>query len=183
MSAIPPSTPESEIIQRRKQKRLSELFSPLRNTISTVSNISSTLAKTGPRSIPSNVKINTDNINKIVNYKDSCNSESKVNSATTNNEQEEENYELQFGLVDTTKIFNDHVHSNIKLDGLCLRIIDTPEFQRLHMLKQNGTTDYVFRGATHTRFEHSLGIIEMSICVYYTFICIYVHIDRSCTFS
>ena len=65
--------------------------------------------------------------------------------------------EMQFGLVHATKIFNDQVHMNIKLEGICLRIVDTPEFQRLHMLKQNGTTGYVYRGATHTRFEHSLG--------------------------
>ena len=163
------STPESEIIQRRKQKRLSELFSPLRNIAPVQSNSNaSSLIKTGPRSIPSNVKINTDNIHRIVNF-NGGNFNNKVEVTKSGNESDEgssteeegDNFELQFGLVDTTKIFNDHVHSNIKLDGLCLRIIDTPEFQRLHMLKQNGTTDYVFRGATHTRFEHSLGNLQI----------------------
>ncbi len=67
-----------------------------------------------------------------------------------------------YGLVDCTKTFNCHVHNNVKLDGLLLRIVDTPEYQRLHFLKQNGTTDYVFRGATHTRFEHSIGVAHLA---------------------
>jgi HD superfamily phosphohydrolase len=56
------------------------------------------------------------------------------------------------------KIFNDPVHNNICLEGLILRIIDTPEFQRLHSLKQLGISYRVYPGATHTRFEHSIGV-------------------------
>lgn len=54
--------------------------------------------------------------------------------------------------------FNDPIHGNICMDGLCLRIIDTREFQRLRELKQLGTCDFVFPGATHTRFAHSIGV-------------------------
>jgi hypothetical protein len=60
------------------------------------------------------------------------------------------------------KIFNCLVHGPIKLEEACLRIIDTPAFQRLHSLKQLGTSDYVFRGATHTRFEHSIGVAHLA---------------------
>lgn len=49
------------------------------------------------------------------------------------------------GLVDKGKIFNDIIHGNIKLDGILLEIVDTPQFQRLHFLKQLGTADFVFR--------------------------------------
>ena len=57
----------------------------------------------------------------------------------------------------TQKLINDPIHTNIRLDRLCCRIIDTPQFQRLRNLKQLGTCVYVFPSATHSRFEHSLG--------------------------
>ncbi|KAF1316280.1 Deoxynucleoside triphosphate triphosphohydrolase, partial [Globisporangium splendens] len=56
------------------------------------------------------------------------------------------------------KLFNDQVHGYIKLNGLCVSLIDTPQFQRLRDLKQLGTLYYVFPGASHNRFEHSLGV-------------------------
>ncbi len=54
--------------------------------------------------------------------------------------------------------FNDPIHGIIEMDGLCLSIIDTKEFQRLRELKQLGTCDFVYPGATHSRFSHSLGV-------------------------
>jgi HD superfamily phosphohydrolase len=54
--------------------------------------------------------------------------------------------------------FNDPIHGNIAISGLCLQIIDTRQFQRLRDLKQLGTCDYVYYGATHTRFSHSIGV-------------------------
>ena len=53
------------------------------------------------------------------------------------------------------KEFNDPVHGIIKLPPICVKIIDTPEFQR--HLKQLGATDSVYAGATHTRFAHCIG--------------------------
>jgi uncharacterized protein len=38
------------------------------------------------------------------------------------------------------------------------RIVSHPLFLRLHHAKQLGLTHYVFPGASHTRFEHSLGV-------------------------
>ncbi|RYY81569.1 HD domain-containing protein [archaeon] len=58
--------------------------------------------------------------------------------------------------------FNDPVHGTIGMSDLCLEIIDTKEFQRLRDLKQLGTADYVYPGATHTRFSHSLGVAHFA---------------------
>ena len=55
------------------------------------------------------------------------------------------------------KIFNDPIHGHMELHPLCVAIIDTPEFQRLRYIKQDGIANYVFPGATHTRFEHCIG--------------------------
>ncbi|XP_046571895.1 deoxynucleoside triphosphate triphosphohydrolase SAMHD1-like [Haliotis rubra] len=58
---------------------------------------------------------------------------------------------------DLSKIFNDPIHGTIRVSGLCLKIIDTPQFQRLRYLTQLGGVYFVFPGATHNRFEHSIG--------------------------
>jgi HD superfamily phosphohydrolase len=58
--------------------------------------------------------------------------------------------------------FNDPIHGIIELHPLEKRIIDTPQFQRLDDLKQLGASNYVFRGATHTRFEHSIGVAHLA---------------------
>ena len=58
--------------------------------------------------------------------------------------------------------YNDPIHQLIVLDDLTTRLIDTPQFQRLQALKQLGTCDYVYRGATHTRFEHSIGVAHLA---------------------
>lgn len=56
------------------------------------------------------------------------------------------------------KIFNDTVHGLIEIPEICVKIIDTSYFQRLRNLKQLGLCYYVFPGATHNRFSHSIGV-------------------------
>lgn len=42
------------------------------------------------------------------------------------------------------------------------RIIDHPIFRRMRHIRQLALTDMVYPGATHTRFEHSLGVMELT---------------------
>lgn len=58
----------------------------------------------------------------------------------------------------TSKVFNDPVHGHFRLEGPCIAFIDTREFQRLRWLKQLGLAYHIFPGASHNRFEHSLGV-------------------------
>ncbi|KAI8620666.1 hypothetical protein BC830DRAFT_1098050 [Chytriomyces sp. MP71] len=60
------------------------------------------------------------------------------------------------------KIVNDPIHGQIRLDSYCWAVIDTPQFQRLRDLKQLGSAYMVFPGASHNRFEHSLGVAHLS---------------------
>jgi len=55
------------------------------------------------------------------------------------------------------KIIHDAIYGSIKLDDDISDIISTREFQKLNSVKQLGFSYLVFPGATHSRFEHSLG--------------------------
>lgn len=55
------------------------------------------------------------------------------------------------------KIVRDPIHGDISITGCLIDLLETPEVQRLHNIKQLGFAHLVFPGAHHTRFEHSLG--------------------------
>lgn len=61
-----------------------------------------------------------------------------------------------------TKLIYDVIHGYIEFNPLLLSIIDTPEFQRLRNIKQLGACHFIFPSATHTRFQHSLGVAYLS---------------------
>lgn len=42
-------------------------------------------------------------------------------------------------------------------------LVDTPEFQRLRRISQLGLVSRVYPGATHTRFEHALGVFHHTL--------------------
>ncbi|XP_072918222.1 deoxynucleoside triphosphate triphosphohydrolase SAMHD1-like [Hemitrygon akajei] len=60
------------------------------------------------------------------------------------------------------KVFNDPIHGHIEMHPLLVRIIDTPQFQRLHFIKQLGGAHFVYPGASHNRFEHSIGVAHLA---------------------
>lgn len=53
-------------------------------------------------------------------------------------------------------------YSNDKIDQLAWKLIDTNEFQRLRRIKQLGVSEFVYPGATHTRFIHSIGVFHVA---------------------
>lgn len=65
------------------------------------------------------------------------------------------------------RLYRDPVHNIIALslsqpdDALLVRLIDSPEFQRLRYIKQLGLALYTFQGAEHSRFTHSLGVMHI----------------------
>jgi len=66
------------------------------------------------------------------------------------------------------KLFRDPVHDLIAFDldeagdRLLLRLVDTPEVQRLRRIRQLGMAHMAFHGAEHSRFTHSMGVLHLS---------------------
>ncbi len=56
----------------------------------------------------------------------------------------------------------DPVHMFIKLDSDERKVVDSRPFQRLRYIHQLGMTYLLYPGATHRRFEHSLGVMELA---------------------
>ncbi|MBI5000615.1 MAG: HD domain-containing protein [Euryarchaeota archaeon] len=55
------------------------------------------------------------------------------------------------------KIIHDTVHGSIRVRGVFLGLLESPELQRLNGISQLGLAHLVFPGANHTRLEHSMG--------------------------
>ena len=60
----------------------------------------------------------------------------------------------------------DPIHAFIKVSSEERKIIDYPSFQRLRYIHQLALSYLVYPGATHKRFEHSLGVMELASRVY-----------------
>jgi HD superfamily phosphohydrolase len=60
------------------------------------------------------------------------------------------------------KVFNDALLGNMLFAKHEVAVIDSPVLQRLRRIKQTGLVYYVYPSATHTRFEHSLGVAALA---------------------
>ncbi|MGB3924865.1 MAG: HD domain-containing protein [Caldicoprobacterales bacterium] len=56
----------------------------------------------------------------------------------------------------------DPIHGFIELTEWEMVIINRPEFQRLRRIKQLSLSEMVYPATTHTRFEHSLGVMHVA---------------------
>lgn len=57
------------------------------------------------------------------------------------------------------KIVHDTLWGTIRLEPWEIALLDLPLFQRLRQIRQTSLTNYVFPGCTHSRFEHTLGVL------------------------
>lgn len=63
------------------------------------------------------------------------------------------------------RVFRDPVHGLIPIsakDEFLTDLINTPEFQRLHRVRQLGVASLTFPGTDHSRFCHSLGVLHVA---------------------
>ena len=67
-------------------------------------------------------------------------------------------------------VFQDCVYGKCALPPVCGRVVASRAFQRLRFISQMGPVQWVHHTATHTRFEHSLGVATLT----------YVWTDRLC---
>ena len=60
------------------------------------------------------------------------------------------------------RVIRDPLWNSIRLDPVAVGIIDTAEFQRLRYIRQLGFAHLVYPGATHTRFDHAVGVYHLA---------------------
>lgn len=64
--------------------------------------------------------------------------------------------------INKRKIINDPVYGFINIQNdLIFDLIEHPYFQRLRRIKQLGLTSFVYPGANHSRFQHSIGALHL----------------------
>lgn len=56
----------------------------------------------------------------------------------------------------------DPVHGYVNITESEKKIIDSYPVQRLHRLRQLAGSEFVYSGANHTRFEHSIGVMHLA---------------------
>src|SRR5262245_46624656 len=62
--------------------------------------------------------------------------------------------------------FRDPIHTFIRLETDERKVVDSRPVQRLRHIHQLALTHLIYPGATHRRFEHSLGVMELAGRVY-----------------
>ncbi len=61
------------------------------------------------------------------------------------------------------RTIRDPLWNTIRLDPTAARIVDTAAFQRLRYIRQLGLAHLVYPGASHTRFDHALGVYHLTV--------------------
>jgi uncharacterized protein len=68
--------------------------------------------------------------------------------------------------VTKKRIINDPLYGFITIPNeLIYLLIQHPHFQRLRHIRQLGLTEFIYPGATHSRFQHALGAMHVMGCI------------------
>lgn len=65
-------------------------------------------------------------------------------------------------MSEKTYEIRDPIHGLVPYNDLEREIINSFPFQRLRRIRQLAWTDYIYPGAMHTRFEHSIGVMHIA---------------------
>lgn len=57
-------------------------------------------------------------------------------------------------------IKRDQIHGDVEFSDAEMKLINSRSFERLRYIKQLGFAEFEFPGATHTRYQHSLGVCK-----------------------
>ena len=68
---------------------------------------------------------------------------------------------MRLGLHSYRAVMRDPVHGLVPLNELEYRIVQSNVLRRLHGISQLGLMRLVYPGASHTRFEHSIGVMHL----------------------
>jgi HD superfamily phosphohydrolase len=88
-----------------------------------------------------------------------------VNTLANSESDKPSNTRFQMALRGKPQRIRDPIHNLIEFGGdqfeqTMWNVIETRPFQRLRRVRQLGFSDFVFPGATHTRFAHSIGVFH-----------------------
>ena len=64
--------------------------------------------------------------------------------------------------MSTERHIRDPIHGFVSVQGRELDVLDTPLFQRLRRISQLAMARLVYPGALHTRFDHTLGVLNVA---------------------
>lgn len=107
------------------------------------------------------VKSNNTTLNNTILENYTNNISNKINNTYNSINDTIKNYLEWQKMGEKKKFIRDSVYGDIELSSFEVKIMDTPQFQRLRRIKQLGLISLIYPGATHTRFEHSVGTMNL----------------------
>jgi HD superfamily phosphohydrolase len=69
-------------------------------------------------------------------------------------------------MAKNTHEIRDPIHQFVRIDNHERKVLDSRPYQRLRHIHQLALTFKIYPGATHKRFEHSLGVMELASRVF-----------------